>query len=74
MSATFAQRLALHNAQVELEALKAEGRGMLWANESASHCGDVPAHGEVAFNELATRIRATKVAIDDAVLLERLRG
>lgn len=70
----FAQRLALHNAQVELEALRAEGRWMVWQNESLVHQGQPPYFGETDFNALATRIRATKVQIDDAVLMERLRG
>lgn len=74
MNDTFAQKLALHNATAELEALRAEGRGMVWANETRINGGFAPAYGEDAFNELATRIRATKVAVDDAVLLEGIRG
>lgn len=69
-----AAQLALHNAQAELEALRAEGRGMVWANELRMLQQEYPQYGRDDFDELAARIRATKVQIDDAVLLERLRG
>lgn len=74
MSTDFAQRIALHNATAELEALRAEGRGMVWANETRVQSGHTPAYDDKAFNELAAQIRATKVAVDDAVLLEGIRG
>lgn len=69
----FAQRQALHNAQVELEALRAEGRGMLWDNEQRMLAGAPPVYGEKDFTALGVRIRACTVQIDDAVLLERIR-
>lgn len=71
---TAAQQLALHNAQVELEALRAEGRGMVWANETRAHHKLSPIYIAGAFNELAAKIRATKVAVDDATLLQGIRG
>lgn len=74
MSVNFQQHLALHNAQVELEALRAEGRAMVWANEQRLHAGHSVAYGDDAFNALAARIRETKVKVDDGVMLERLRG
>lgn len=74
MNTDFAQRLALHNATAELEALRAEGRGMVWANETRLQSGYTPAYDDKAFDALAVRIRATKVAVDDAVLLEGIRG
>lgn len=70
----FAQRLALHNSEAELEALKAEGRGMVWANERAVQSKEAIPFGEMQFTLLAARIRECKVRIDDAVLMERLRG
>jgi hypothetical protein len=70
----FAQRLALHNAEAELEALKAEGRGMVWANERAVLAKQMPPFAEMQFTLLAARLRETKVQIDDAVLLEGIRG
>lgn len=69
----FAQRLALHNSEAELEALKAEGRGMVWANERAMLAKQTPPFAEMQFTLLAARLRATKVAVDDAVLLEKIR-
>lgn len=70
----FAQRLALHNSEAELEALKAEGRGMVWANERAMHANEPIPFGEMQFTLLAARIRECKVKIDDAVMLEGIRG
>lgn len=70
----FKQRLALHNAQVELEALRAEGRGMLWDNEQRMLASAPPAYGETSFNALAARIRECKVSISDAVTLEGIRS
>lgn len=67
------RRIALHNSQVELEALRAEGRGMLWENEQKVQRQEYPIYGESDFNALATKIRATKVQIDDAVELGRIR-
>lgn len=69
----FAQRLALHNATAELEALRAEGRGMVWANERAILSKETPPFAETQFTLLAVRLRATKVQVDDAILLEKLR-
>jgi len=73
MTCDFKQRMALHNAQVELEALRAEGRGMVWENEHRMHAGHSVAYGDEAFTELATKIRATKVEIQDAITMEKLR-
>lgn len=70
----FAQRLALHNATAELEALRAEGRGMLWDNQQRMLAGAPPVYGEKDFNALAVKIRATKVQVDDAALLQGIRG
>lgn len=66
-SLNFQHRVLLHNAQVELEALRAEGRGMLWENEHRTCCGNSVAYGEEAFNQLAVKIRATKVQVDELV-------
>lgn len=72
MSTDFRARIALHNAQVELEALKSECRGMVWANEFGMQHGGQPIYGQQAFDDLAAKIRATKVQIDDAITLERI--
>lgn len=61
----FSARLQLHNAQVELEALRCEGRGMLWENERCLQMKKRAIYCENAFNELAIRIRATKLDIED---------
>lgn len=74
MTDPFAQRLALHNAAAELEALRAEGRGMVWQNERDLHEQNSPRFSIKDFDALAARIRATKVAVDDAVLLQGIRG
>lgn len=64
---TFQQHSLLHNAQVELEALRAEGRGMVWENEWRVNTGKAVAYGDEAFNELAVKIRTAKVQVDELV-------
>ncbi|HEY0684694.1 MAG TPA: hypothetical protein VGD45_20325 [Steroidobacter sp.] len=66
-------QIALHNCAVELEALRAEGRGMVWENEQRLNRGATVAYCDDAFNALAARIRECKVKVDDAVLLEGIR-
>lgn len=70
----FRHRLALHNAQVELEALRAEGRAMVWANEKLMHRRQEPQFIEEHFNELAKRIRSCRVGIDGAHMHEGIRS
>jgi hypothetical protein len=65
---SFSARLRLHNAQVELEALKSEGRGMIWENEQRMQGGLSVLYREDAFNKLAVKMRATKLEIQDTVL------
>lgn len=73
MSNELAKRIALHNAQVELEALKAHGRAMVWTNEWHVQRKQPPPFLEDHFNALAEKIREQKVLIKDAVTLESIR-
>lgn len=57
----------LHNAQAELEALKAEGRGMIWENEYRAHRGEAPAYVESHFQDLAMRIRACEINPEELI-------
>jgi len=70
MIPSFSLRLELHNAQVELEALRAEGRGMVWENERRTQASAPPCYTESDFNALAARIRATKLEVTDALVKE----
>lgn len=64
----------LRKAEIRLRQFSAQCLRMDLENRMRVNSGCSPAYIAQHFNELAARIRATKVAVDDAVLLQGIRG